>query len=57
MRSIGGAFVVAIDVLKSLHGFTFGLHSDMKSLHASYTNVLIGLHLVYMKPWKGRVNA
>ncbi len=50
MRSIGGAFVVAIDVLKSLHGFTFGLHSDMKSLHASYTNVLIGLHLVYMKP-------
>lgn len=48
MRSIGGAFVVVIDVLKSLHSFTFGLHAGVKSLHASYTNVLIGLHLVYM---------
>jgi len=48
MRSIDGAFVMVIDAPKSLHSFTFGLHSGVKSLHASYTNVLIGLHLVYM---------
>lgn len=48
MRSIGGVFVGVINVPKSLHSFTFGLHSGMKNLHASCTNVLIGLHLVYM---------
>jgi len=55
MRSIDGAFVMVISVPKSLHGFTFGLHLGVKSLHASYTNVLIGLHLVYMTQWKGCV--
>lgn len=48
MRLIDGAFVGVIDAPKSLHGFTFGLHLGVKSLHASYTNVLIDLHLVYM---------
>ncbi len=33
MRSIGGAFVVAIDVLKSLHGFTFGHEKFTRELY------------------------
>lgn len=48
MRSIDGLFVGVIDALKSLREFTRSLRLGMKSLHVSCTNVLIGLHLVYM---------
>lgn len=55
MRSIDVAFVMVVDALKSLREFTRSLRLGMKSLHVSCTNVLIGLHLVYMTQLKGCV--